>query len=66
MAFMDMTDNGNTQQFELLDVITILSLFLDIDNRLVNNKEIKHQAHIEEEINDIHRKVDRILNLLEV
>lgn len=57
--------NQEEQQFELLDMITIFSLCLDIDNRFENNRAIIHQRHIEDEINDIQLKVTKILKLLE-
>lgn len=53
------------QQFELLDMITIFSLCLDIDNRFENNKANRHQKHVEQEIDDIQAKVTRILEILE-
>lgn len=59
------TNQFDQEQFDILDMVTIFSLCLDIDNRFENNKANRHQKHVEQEIDDIHDKVNRILKLLE-
>lgn len=61
-----MASNGGLlgEEFGFLDMLSLYNMMLNMSDHQANQRDKRHQKHIEEEIDDMHTKIDKIYKIL--